>query len=35
MPEREVNWTFLKIPQTLKPKQESNFTQLLATNEYY
>jgi hypothetical protein len=36
MPKRGgVNWTFLKILQILNPKQEPNFTQLLATNEYY
>jgi hypothetical protein len=30
-----VNWAFLKFQLKLNPKQESNFTQLLAINEYY
>jgi hypothetical protein len=30
-----VNWAFLKFHQKLNPKQEPNFTQLLAINEYY
>jgi hypothetical protein len=41
MPKRGVNWAFLKtqqqlIPkQILNPKQDPNFTQLLAIREYY
>jgi hypothetical protein len=35
MPKKGVNWSFLKIQQQLNPKQESNFTQLLAIREYY
>jgi hypothetical protein len=35
MPKRRVNWAFLKIPQILNPKQEPNFTQLLAISKYY
>jgi hypothetical protein len=30
-----VNWAFLKIQQLLSPKQEPNFTQLLAISKYY
>jgi hypothetical protein len=41
MPKRGVNWVFLKNQQQLNPKQilnpkqEPNFTKLLAIREYY
>jgi hypothetical protein len=35
MPKKGVNWAFLKIQQQLNPKQEPNFTKLLAISKYY